>query len=312
MGQTDIQKAIQETISKIVHLDVVASQLKTSQQDLEQQYATLEKMDNELNDELRDISKLEGLSTRAIFHKILGNKEQKLEKERQEYLELTLKVEEVQKNIDLLEYEVNLLEAKMGDKSKLEQELVQLKSDRENEIIQSDPVLRQRMLALSHELESHYQHKKELEEAAEEGKICINLLNQVINQLQKVRSWGGPPSNRRGQMQRMIRRDAIDRARNLSYQVRHHLNLFRQELSHIGLQLSGNIDERQFSDFTGFFFNNIITDWIMQQKLTQAMQSINVTRGEVSRLVNHIESQDLQMQTKINQLRQDRENILTS
>ena len=312
MGQTDIQKAIQETISKIVHLDVVASQLKTSQQDLEQQYATLEKMDNELNDELKDISKLEGLSTRAIFHKILGNKEQKLEKERQEYLELTLKVEEVQKNIDLLEYEVNLLEAKMGDKSKLEQELVQLKSDRENEIIQSNPVLRQRMLALSHELESHYQHKKELEEAAEVGKICINLLNQVINQLQKVRSWGVPPSNRRGQMQRMIRRDAIDRARNLSYQVRHHLNLFRQELSHIGLQLSGNIDERQFSDFTGFFFNNIITDWIMQQKLTQAMQSINVTRGEVSRLVNHIESQDLQMQTKINQLRQDRENILTS
>ena len=41
MGQTDIQKAIQETISKIVHLDVVASQLKTSQQDLEQQYCLL-------------------------------------------------------------------------------------------------------------------------------------------------------------------------------------------------------------------------------------------------------------------------------
>ncbi len=312
MAQTDIQKSIQETISKIVHLDVVASQLKTSQQDLEQQYATLEKMDNELNEELNDISKLEGLSTRAIFHKILGNKEQKLEKERQEYLELTLKVEEVQKNIDLLEYEVNLLEAKMGDKSKLEQQLVQLKNDRENEIIHSDPVLRQKMLSLSHELESKYQHKKELEEAAEEGKICINLLNQIINQLQKVRSWGGPPSNRRGQMQRMVRRDAIDRARNLSYQVRHHLNLFRQELSDVGLQLSGDIDERQFSDFTGFFFNNIITDWIMQQKLTQAMQSINVTRGEVGRLVNHIESQDMEIQAQINQLRQDRENILTS
>ena len=110
----------------------------------------------------------------------------------------------------------------------------------------------------------------------------------------------------------MVRRDAIDRARNLSYQVRHHLNLFRQELSDVGLQLSGDIDERQFSDFTGFFFNNIITDWIMQQKLTQAMQSINVTRGEVGRLVNHIESQDMEIQAQINQLRQDRENILTS
>ena len=311
MAQTDIQKSIQETISQIVHLDVVASQLELSQQDLEQQYRTLEKMDNELNEELRDISKLEGLSTKAIFHKILGNKEQKLEQERQEYLELTLKVEAVQKNIDLLEYEVNLLEAKMGDKAKLEKELIQLKNDRENEIIQSDPVLRQKMLALSHELESHYQLKKELEEAAEEGKICLNLLNQIIGQLQNVRSGGGPPSNRRSQMQRRIRKDAIDRARNLSYQVRHHLNLFSKELSDVGLQFSGNIDERQFSDFTGFFFSNIITDWILQQKLTQAMQSINVTRQEVSRLVNHIESNIQQVDVKIHQMRTERENILT-
>lgn len=313
MAKTDIQKEIQETISQIVHLDVVESQLESSKSDLESQYALLEKMDDEMADELKDIGKLEGLSTRSIFHKILGNKEEQLEKERQEYLELTLKFEEVQKNIDLLEYEVNLLEAKMGNKSELQAQLVKLKNDRENEIINSDPVLRQKMLALSHELESCYQHKKELEEASEEGKICLNLVNQIINQLQKVRNWGGRhPRNRRSNMQRMIRRDAIDRARNLSYQVRHHLNLFRKELDDIGMHLSSDIDERQFSDFTGFFFNNIITDWIMQQKLTQAMQSITATRGEVSRLVGAIENKIDQVDRKVYDLKDNREKILTS
>jgi len=313
MAKTDIQKEIQETISQIVHLDVVESQLDSSKSDLESQYALLEKMDNDMTDELKDISKLEGLSTRSIFHKILGNKEEQLEKERQEYLELTLKFEEVQKNIDLLEYEVNLLEAKMGNKSELQVQLVKLKNDRENEIIYSDPVLRQKMLALSHELESCYQHKKELEEASEEGKICLNLVNQIINQMQKVRNWGGRhPKGRHSQMQRMIRRDAIDRARNLSYQVRHHLNLFRRELDDIGMHLSSDIDQRQFSDFTGFFFNNIITDWIMQQKLTQAMQSITATRGEVSRLVGAIENKLNQVDRKVSELKEKREHILMS
>ncbi len=310
MDKTNIQKEIEETIAKLVHLDVVAAQLDSSKADLERQYGQYEEMQQTMTKELKDITKLEGLSTKAIFHKILGNKEQQLEKERQEYLELTLKFEGVQKNIELLEYEVNLLEAKIGNREAMLATLTQLKNRREQEIINTNPILRQKMLSLSHQLEQAYQFKKELQEAIEEGNICHNLLSQIMSQLQKVRNWGAYNSNRRGQMNRMIRRDAIDRARNLSYQVRHHLNLFNRELQDIGKRADLTMDESHLENFTGFFFNNIITDWILQQKLTQALGSINRTKAEVARIVSHLKRDEIQTNGNIEQLQSDREKIL--
>lgn len=312
MSKTDIQKEIEDTIASIVHLDVVIAQHEETQQELNKNYDELEKMNKSMSHELRDIEKLEGLSTKAIFHKILGNKEEQLEKERQEYLELTLKYEKIQKNIELLEFEVNLLEAKIGNRENLEGRLSTLKGLREAEIIEKDPVLRKKMLDLSLQLEKQYEQKKMLQEAIEAGNICSNLMGQIINQLRKVQNWGSFGSNRRGGMQRLVRRDAIDRARNLSYQVKHHLQLLERELNDLGVNVQLGIDNPQFNDFTDFFFNNIITDWILQQKLTKAITSVNHTRQRVAHIISQL-SQDLSScQIEIDQLKSTRENILIS
>jgi hypothetical protein len=310
MPKTDIQKSIEDTISQIVHLKVVENQLDQTKIELDSHYQKLESMNNSMAKELRDIEKLEGFSTTAIFHKILGSKEAQLEKERQEYLELTLKHEDIQKTIQILEYEVNLLEAKITSKESLEIELEKLKGLRESEIIKSDPILRKTLLELSQNLEEKYHFKKELQEALEAGSICQNLLKQISDHLNRVRNWGGFHHQKRGQLERMQRRDAIDRARNLSYQVRHHLQLFDRELKDIGHQLNHGIDTAQFSEFTDFFFNNIITDWILQQKLTKAIGSVQMTYKEVLSILNYIDQTLIQTQETIDSLKERRENIL--
>lgn len=312
MAKTDIQKEIEETIAAIVHLDVVVAQHDESTKELNRFYDKLEGMNKSLSKELRDIEKLEGLSTKAIFHKILGNKEEQLEKERQEYLELTLKYENIQKSIELLEFEVNLLDAKIGNKENLESKLISLKGLREAEIIEKNPALRKKMLDISINLEKNYELKKELQEAIEAGNISANLMTQIINQLRKVQNWGSFASNRRGGMQRMVRREAIDRARNLSYQVKHHLQLFERELRDIGIDLDIGIDSPQFNDFTEFFFNNIITDWILKQKLTKAMGSINQTRQRVASIISNLNNELGKTQESIEELKEEREKILMS
>ncbi len=312
MAKTDIQQDIQDTIAEIVHLNVVAAQLDETTRELNAQYDQMDRMNKDLNKELRDIEKLEGFSTKAIFHKILGSKEEQLEKERQEYLELTLQYENLQNSIKILEYEVNLLEAKVGSKENLELRLSNLKGLREKEIIESDPLLRDKLLNISQKLEENYHFKKELEEAIEAGNISLNLINQVINHLQRVRNWGNYPSNNRGQMRRMVRRDSIDRARNLSYQVRHHLQLYDRELRDLGQRLSVQFNTDQFNDFTTFFFNNIITDWILQQKLTKALGSVAQTRKEVMAIQEHLETSLNKTDHNISSLKDQRERILES
>ena len=274
---TQIQQNIQDTIKEIVHLERVEEQVKVTKQELKETVAEFEGLGKKLNKELRDIEKLERLSTKAIFYKVLGSKEKQLEKERQEYLELSLKEEDLSNSIDLLEYELNILEAKISSRTELNIRLKKLKNEREEEIIKTDPALRMELLALSNNLEETYRFKIEVQEALEAGQLCHNLMQQIVSLLGRVKNWGQWPTHQANQHgRRRMRRDAIDRARNLAYQVKHHLNIFQNELKDIGKEITFRINPQELTEFSDFFFGNLITDWIMQQQLTRASQSANL------------------------------------
>ena len=310
---TTIQKEIKETIEEIAHLQRVEEQLKTTKKELDTAYNEHELLDRKLRKELKDIAKLEGLSTKAIFHKILGNKEKQLEQERQEYLELSLKEEDTKKSIQILEYEVDLLEAKLGGETQLKKNLELLKIKREEEIIATDASLSQQLLKISNDLEGNYQFKVEIDEALEVGEVCRSLVRQMIGHLSKVRNWGQWPAQRnRHPMGRMMERDAMDRARNLSYQIKHHLNLFSNELTDLGSRIRFDFDEKQFGNFSNFFFNNIITDWIRQQQLTQALRSANELRSNIENVLSQLKSQKNETEQKIQSLNIQRDQILVS
>ena len=311
---TQLQHRIQETIQEIVRMDRVEEQLKVTKRELKDARAEFKLLDEELHKGLKDIERLEGLSTKAIFHKILGNKEKQLEKERQEYLELSLKEEDVQNSIQLLEYEVNLLEAKIGSKNDLLKKLEKLKLEREEEIIKSNPGLRKKLLDISTQLENTFQYKMELNEALDAGEVCLNLMRQIINHLSKVRNWGTWPErgSRRGRYGRSMHRQAIDRARNLTYQIKHHLNIFANELNDLGKKIPFRVDTSNFSDFSDFFFNNIITDWILQQQLSKALGSANVLATNLKKYIDELKNERDNMDRKIQEYHDKRDRILIS
>ncbi len=59
--------------------------------------AELVRVDNKLEKEYKDIEKLENLSIKGLFYKILGSKEEQIERERQDYLQIVLKQKEILK-----------------------------------------------------------------------------------------------------------------------------------------------------------------------------------------------------------------------
>jgi len=308
---THIQQLIQDTIKEIVHIERVEEQLELTQKELVEAEKEQKKLLRKLSKELKDIEKLDGLSTKAIFYKILGSKEKQLEKERQEYLEVSLKEEDLEKTIQLLEYEINLLSAKVKSRDKLKSKLRKLKKQREEEIITSDPVLRKKLLKLSKKLEEQFRYKTEVEEALEVGQICHNLMQQVVQLLSRVRNWGQWPSqNRNRHHSRRARRDAIDRARNLTYQVKHHLNLFKNELQDLGKELTFDIDPTKLTEFSDFFFGNLITDWIMQQQLVKALQSADQLYRHLNNCVLQLMAMRDDATKKIEKYQDDRDKIL--
>ncbi len=111
-------------------------------------------------------------------------------------------------------------------------------------------------------------------------------------------------------MRRVQRRSSIERARNLTFQVKHYLNLFDKELKDIGRRLEMQIDTSSFANFSDFFFNNIITDWILNQQLVTAIGAADNARNYVNEMLIDLQAELNEVLTNISDSRQNREEIL--
>lgn len=306
-----LQQKIYETLSAIERLDKVQEQLKATMEELNNGNRELSTIDRRIQRKLRDIERLEGLSPKAVFHKILGNQNEELEKVRQGYLLVSMREEEIKKRIKILEYEVNLLQSKLAESTSLKKELEKLKREREEEIINSEPELRLQLLAISTDLEAAYNYKSQVEEAKVIGQKCEKLLQQIITLLVQVKRKGQGPSHRRQRVRRRRhQRESIDRARHLTYQLKHHLNLLDKELTDIGKQITFNPDTSSFTQFSDFFFNNLITDWIMQQQLSQAIESAKSMHKHLALCISDLGLEEQRIQHKLVALNQQRDKIL--
>ncbi len=70
-----------------------------------------------------------------MFHKFLGDREDRLQKERQDYLTASLRYNELFKSVELIRYELNLLSKKESNLNLVEKEINALMKDREKEIL---------------------------------------------------------------------------------------------------------------------------------------------------------------------------------
>ena len=99
----------------------VESQLKKAREQENQLKTKLTGLTSQLKKEFADVERLEGNSLSSLFHNFLGNKIEKLDKERQEYLAAKLKYESCKNELEQLKIETNKLEkqwSELGDPAK--------------------------------------------------------------------------------------------------------------------------------------------------------------------------------------------------
>lgn len=265
------------------HLKSVQEQLKSNYQKRDELVTKLEKEEN-------DVEQLEGKGVKTLFYKVLGSKEQQLEKERQEYLAASLEYNNCQDTIELLEFERDVLKDKVSNLAVVAESVKTLKKKREKEILSStdEPSLK---AALSRNLiktDDLIKERQEYIEALQVGKASLQEVTVIYNHLQKAQNWG-QWNNQRGSSS--MKFHAIDRASRHLPRAQMHLNNLKRELLDVGINDNRLIlTLNEFSGFNLMFFDNIITDWILQQKLMKSIHAVKQTLAVIDSLLTHIDS----------------------
>ena len=278
--------------------------LRKTEIDLEKANAKLSGLSENLKKELYDVQKLEGNNIAALFYNFLGTKEEKLDKEKQEYLSVKLKHDACKNEILSLEKELERLKdelLKIGDPDIELNKLVEYKKMQLRQLSDST------CLKFDELINGIYTEKKEISEAILSGEKALEGLKRAIDSLQNAQNWGTFDLVGGGFIATAIKHSKIDEAKSDIIEVQNNLNRFRRELSDTSLSSNENmiVEMDAFTGFADYFFDNLITDWIVQSKINQSLEACHKMHGNISILLERLRKSESESNAKYHNYEQE-------
>lgn len=293
-------------------LDKLRSNFKESHSRLKAKKERSATLEETLEKEKRDVQKLDELNLTSLFYNILGNKDEKQEKERQEYLKAKLQYDEaieeiklITENIAKLQIEIDLIKNSEEKYRILLQEkeefLLSLKDERAKDLQEIIAKIEQKELQI-----------QETSEALEAAKPVSHYLNETFKQLESAESWGTFDMIGGGLISTAIKHGKIDDAKLGISKAQFHLDNFARELKDVNIpdRVDGSIDIGNFNTFGDYFFDGLIFDYIVQEKISKSKSHVQRVYLQVSRIQNILEKQLQSLVNNIQKKEQEKLQVL--
>ena len=268
------------------------TQLKKTINDYSKTKERLAQLSAQLKKELNDVKQLEEGGVTSLFYSILGNKVEKLDKERLEFLAAKLKHENCINELNKLEIEIKRIKSKiteLGDPETKYKTLLNAKSA-QLKLIRDDRFIKYESL-----LENHLRQKGELNEAIEAGEMALKGLRLAIQSLRKAKNWGIYDMVGGGLLATAVKHSKMDEAKSLIQDVQVWLRKFKRELSDVNIVTNEDltIQLSSFSTFADYFFDNLIFDWVVQDKINRSLEGCETICKQVLELVTQLRITDV-------------------
>jgi len=303
-------RLLNDQISK---LRTIETHYQATKNELKLAELEFEKLEENLNEEYADIESLEKLTLKGVFHSILGNKEKQLEIARQEYLTATLKYKAAKTTIQTLQFELKILKRKTQLLQDLEAELIGLHKIRENELKVEPSPQGESLRHILLEIDDQITYSNSLDLVKNSGKLALKKLSMAVLALQEAKNWGDwDMMSKRQKIGDYVKHSAIDDAKQFAFDAKRALLVFERELQEINMQLNTKqLEIGSLSSFLDVFFDNLITDWIFQQKIKKTLINLNEVIENVKKSINAIDSNQENISLKLASLIESKESILS-
>ncbi len=310
---TQLEQQLKESIQEVEQIRKVKEHTAQLTVRLEAEEKALAAMEATLAKEQRDVEVLESEGLTTMFRKFLGDREEKLEKEREEYLRASLRFNELYKSVGLIRFELDLLSKKEQSLETVERRVETLIAYREKELMDVNPEVALVLKGINKQTDKLHKYSVQVEEAFVAGTKALEFVRGTEHYLHEAKlmgqsdMWG---SRRYGTGQQ--KHDAIDRARDLAYQSRHNLIRFGNELQDVfkGLQIEVNMEIGDFGRFADVFFDNLISDYLVQQKISKSLVNVTGTRQQVEHIMLSLDNERGVIREKLAALEDERKKVV--
>jgi len=291
---TQINRQLEEAQQGIFHLQKIDSMLKhlrREQYSLEEKVVELKK---KLDKENLDVQKLEKKSLSLLFYSVLGNIQERADKERQEALAAKLSYEQAVRDLEEVKSEIFRLYSQRDQYADSQQRYDSLYAQKKEMLLGSGSETAEAILAASNQVAQGKNRIKEIREAYGAGQDVINCLDNALSSLGSAKNWGVWDVMGGGLLADLAKHSHIDDAKAQAQRAQTLLRRFNAELADVHISGHFSFETGGFAKFADFFFDGLIADFVMQSRINNSRESIGRVRGQVQSVLSKLREMEIQ------------------
>ncbi|MEZ0483396.1 hypothetical protein [Fibrella aquatica] len=246
---------------------VLTQQLNHVNGQLQQQQAHQADLYAQWNAEQVDVDRLGRLSWATIYYDLLNRREEQLTKEQAEARSARIAYDAVTAQVDTLISRVASLKNQLVAYADVETRYEALLREK-TESVKAKPGNMYEVYATA--LQTAEQQIREIHEAQQASQEAAHEVNQLAALLDSAISLGNWDMFAGSTLISMAKYSKLDDVRDQSYRVNQSLQRFNLELADLHMQLRADLQLDGFTRFADIFFDNIFTDYSVQQRINKA------------------------------------------
>jgi len=279
-------KQLHDMTAEKKRLDAKYADLKAQAAAYEEQLISLRAV---CKKEQEDVDKLEGRSLAAYFYNVIGKKDEKLDKEREEAYAARVKLDAAERELSAVKNEMASVRARLGELYGCENEYIRALESRREEVRTLSTPEAEELLRLEGEIAHLDIQQKEIGEAILAGNAAFAIAEKILSELDSADGWntwdmfGGG-----GLITHMAKHGHLDDAQDLVETLQDKLRSFKTELADVSIHADTQVNIDGFLRFADYFFDGLFADWAVADQISRSMSSVQKTKDQIGRLVDKL------------------------
>ena len=304
-----------EQLQELVRQVERQKKLHLMETSLNDQIRTLEKKTWNLkytwSEERDDVEKLSRFSLSGLFYDLIGKKEERLEQEQLQALAAAAKYQTAVAELEGIRRELDAVRTELQQLHGCEWQLEEAKNARAEELKAGKSETGSRIAALEEEEASLLSQKRELQEARNAGETALQMARDVETELRKAASWGTwDLISDGGLISSLAKHNHLDNAQEQINALQYQLRLFHTELSDVQMSANVKIEISEFLRFADWFFDGLIVDWTILDRIRDAQDQMYRTVCRIQQLLDRLENMESGLDCRADQVKSERDGLI--
>ena len=269
----------------------------------------LSELDRERRAEQADVDRLEGRSLAAFFFQVMGTREEKLDRERQEAYAARVRYDAAARELESVERDAAGLEARLQALAGCERRYQEALLARVGALKAAAGPAAQELMECETRMETAQLQQQEIDEAIRAGRNARQAADAVLDALDSAAGWSRWDVVGGGLLADMAKYSRLDEAQEQVERLQVELRRFKTELADVEINADLQVEVEGFLRFADIFFDNLLTDWAVLDHINQAGQQVQRTRRQIERVLTKLKKMKADLRSQIEDERERQEQI---